>query len=124
MIDFRRKESASAVVINGVTVERVDSYKYLGVVIDDKLQWKDNTAIVFKNNLEPTLDKRNLKKLRSIEANTSHALHSIWLEHRSAIADRFIFPKTERFRGPFLPYAMRLLTRTFRFLYPLMMCCF
>lgn len=45
MIDFRRKESASAVVINGVTVERVDSYKYLGVVIDDKLQWKENTFI-------------------------------------------------------------------------------
>ena len=34
MIDFRRKESAFAVVINAVTVARVGSYKYLGLVID------------------------------------------------------------------------------------------
>ena len=34
--------------IKGEAVERVDTYKYLGVVFDSKLNWKENINSVLK----------------------------------------------------------------------------
>ena len=49
VIDFgRKKVEVSPVVINGREVEIVQSYKYLGVHLDSKLDWKKNTDSVFK----------------------------------------------------------------------------
>ena len=41
------------VYIKGEAVERVDTYKYLGVVFDSKLNWKENINSVLKkvNNI-------------------------------------------------------------------------
>ena len=40
VIDFRRKVPVySDVVIKGETVEKVETYRYLGIVIDNKLSW-------------------------------------------------------------------------------------
>ena len=40
MIDFRRRKRAiEQVEIKGATVERANTYKYLGVVFNDKLTW-------------------------------------------------------------------------------------
>ena len=40
VIDFRTSSSKpSPIVLKGSNVERVFSYKYLGIVIDDKLSW-------------------------------------------------------------------------------------
>ncbi len=49
IIDFRRnKEAILLVTINGQNIEIVQSYKYLGVHLDSKLNWKRNSEVVFK----------------------------------------------------------------------------
>ena len=40
VIDFRRKVPVyNDVVAKGETVEKVETYRYLGIVIDNKLSW-------------------------------------------------------------------------------------
>ena len=41
------------VYIKGEAVERVGTYKYLGVVFDSKLNWKENINSVLKKRSEP-----------------------------------------------------------------------
>ena len=49
IIDFRKvKRVHDEIVIKGEVVERVSSYKYLGVVIDEKLSWRENTDHIVK----------------------------------------------------------------------------
>ena len=50
IIDFRKgnKFSFDDIVIKGQKVDRVNSYKYLGVVLDDQLNWKENTDHIHK----------------------------------------------------------------------------
>ena len=49
MVDFRKKAvPPTPVIINGQAVEIVHSYKYLGVIIDDKLNWKKNSDALYK----------------------------------------------------------------------------
>ena len=65
IIDFRRKKAVfDDILIKGQPVERVKSYKYLGIVLDDKLTWNDN--------LDHIVNKTHsrlycLRKLRSFE---------------------------------------------------------
>ncbi|KAI4873031.1 hypothetical protein NFI96_008738 [Prochilodus magdalenae] len=48
-IDFRRsRPSQQPISINGVDVEVVRSYRYLGVHLDERLDWSVNTDIVYK----------------------------------------------------------------------------
>lgn len=47
IIDFRRnKKAILPVKINGQKI--VQSYKYLGVHLDSRLNWKKNSEVVFK----------------------------------------------------------------------------
>ena len=39
VIDFRRNRNPPSLTVNCETVERVTTYKYLGVIIDDTLNW-------------------------------------------------------------------------------------
>ena len=49
VIDFRKKKSVySSVEIKGEIVERVQTYKYLGIVFDDKLSWKQHVDATVK----------------------------------------------------------------------------
>ena len=49
VVDFRRNQGQSApVVIKGNAIERVETFKYLGVLFDDRLSWKQNTNVVLK----------------------------------------------------------------------------
>ena len=49
VVDFRRRKSApSPISINGVTVDVVSDYKFLGVHLDNKLDWTKNTEAVYK----------------------------------------------------------------------------
>lgn len=49
VIDFRRKKDhLSPVSIHGRDVEIVDSYQYLGIYIDDKLDWTKNTEAIYR----------------------------------------------------------------------------
>ena len=46
VVDFRRRKSApTPISITGVTVDVVQDYKYLGVFLDNKLDWAKNTRL-------------------------------------------------------------------------------
>ena len=48
-MDFRRRKSApTPISINGVTVDVFEDYRYLGVYLDNKLDWAKNTETVYK----------------------------------------------------------------------------
>ena len=68
IIDFRKnKNNADNVVINNTCVERVSTYKYLGVVFDDKLKWGDHIDSLMKklNSRMYCLRKMNDFNVRS-----------------------------------------------------------
>ena len=68
VIDFRRKVPVySDVVIKGETVEKVETYRYLGIVIDNKLSWKYNLTYIIKKTHSHLYC---LTKLRSFNVST------------------------------------------------------
>ena len=49
VIDFRKQTKVpDLIVIKENDVERVETFKYLGVVLDNKLKWKQNTDSIVK----------------------------------------------------------------------------
>ena len=49
VIDFRtKKHTPDSVVLKGSDVERVSVYKYLGIVMDDKLSWHPHVDFLVK----------------------------------------------------------------------------
>ncbi len=65
IFDFRKKkEEAVPVTINNQTIEIVESYKYLGVHLDNKLNWKENTGVLLKKAQSRLFF---LRKLRSFD---------------------------------------------------------
>lgn len=50
VVDFRRRKQTSlpSVNIQGKDIMRVDSYKYLGVYLNKKMDWTDNTKAIYK----------------------------------------------------------------------------
>ena len=67
-IDFRKNQRCpKPVYIKGEATERVDTYKYLGVVFDSKLNWKENINSVLKK-----VNSRMycMRKLRSFGVNS------------------------------------------------------
>ena len=67
-IDFRKNQRCpKPVYIKGEAVERVDTYKYLGVVFDSKLNWKENiNSVLTKENSRIYC----MRKLRSFGVNS------------------------------------------------------
>ena len=56
VIDFRKKKNVpiKPVQMKGVDIEIVDAYKYLGVIIDNKLTWAQHIDKVYKKSTEQT----------------------------------------------------------------------
>ena len=51
VIDFSRKNTVlDQIIINGEPVERVQSYKYLGIILDEKLSWNQNLDYIVKKS--------------------------------------------------------------------------
>ena len=50
VVDFRRsrKRPLTPITIRGKDVEVVNSYKFLGVHLNNKLDWSDNTDALFR----------------------------------------------------------------------------
>ncbi|KAI3360343.1 hypothetical protein L3Q82_014660 [Scortum barcoo] len=63
VIDFRRKKMPSQPLrIRGEVVDEVEDYKYLGVVIDNRLDWKSNhTEAVYKKGMSRLYFLRRLR---------------------------------------------------------------
>jgi len=63
VVDFRRKATApTPLSVLGVDVDMVEEYKYLGVSIDSRLNWKANINAVYKKGMSRLFF---LRKLRS-----------------------------------------------------------
>ncbi len=70
VVDFRRVHSLHApLTINGATVERVSSTKFLGVHITEDLSWTNNTAALAKKAQQHLYF---LRKLREPEPQPDH----------------------------------------------------
>ena len=68
VIDFRKKGvNVPDLYIDGVKVERVSEYKYLGTVIDDKLNFSANTKVLQKKCQSRIY---LLQKLRNLDVST------------------------------------------------------
>ena len=49
IVDFRiNKEPLEQLTIKNEPVEIINTYKYLGVTVDDKLNWQAHSSISFK----------------------------------------------------------------------------
>ena len=63
IVDFRKgRETHSPITINGTVVERVDSFKYLGVNIHQDLTWTSHTTTVVTKAQQRLHGLRRLKK--------------------------------------------------------------
>ena len=46
-ISLKKKENdPDAIIIKEKEVERVETFKHLGIVLDNKLRWKNNTDVI------------------------------------------------------------------------------
>lgn len=65
IVDFRRSRSHAhtPIYINGAVVERVSSFKFLGVHISDDLTWSHNTSTLVKKAQQRLYFLRSLKKV-------------------------------------------------------------
>ena len=68
IIDFRhRSQCQYPVFIDGINVEITDTYKYLGVIIDNRLKWEDNTTSIYTKGQQRLYF---LRKLRTFHMDT------------------------------------------------------
>ena len=80
IIDFRKTPSiASDLFINGMKVERVSEYKYLGTVIDDKLTFTANVNAVNKKCQSRIYCLQKLKSL-NINANVLQGFYRCFVQ--------------------------------------------
>ena len=64
LIDFRKdRKVIPAIKINYCVLERVSSYKLLGLWVDDDLKWKTNTEYIVKRQLSGCTSQKCLKGL-------------------------------------------------------------
>ena len=69
LTDFRKAPTViSRIFIDGVKVERVTEYKYLGTVIDKKLNFNENADFIHKRCQQRIFC---LRKLRSLNVNAA-----------------------------------------------------
>ena len=80
LIDFRKKSSAPVLpsIIKGQQVEVVKQYKYLGTIIDDKLQFEENTDIIRGKALQRM---HFLRKLRLFNMDVSFMKMFLYMLH-------------------------------------------
>ncbi|KAI4875625.1 hypothetical protein NFI96_009276 [Prochilodus magdalenae] len=85
VVDFRKNRSPQApVTIDGEEVEVVCTYKYLGVHLDNKLDWSSDTSAVFKRGQSRLYF---LRKLRSFGVCTKH----LWTFYQSVVASAIFY---------------------------------
>jgi hypothetical protein len=60
--DRKRRAEHAPIHINGAVVERVESFKFLGVHITNKLLWSKHTKKVVKRALQHLFPLRRLKR--------------------------------------------------------------
>ena len=62
VVDFRRsKKPPTPITIQGVEIETMDTYKFLGVHINNKLDWTDNTEALYRKSQSSIFFLRRLR---------------------------------------------------------------
>ena len=62
IVDYRKSRAEQALIsIDGAVVERVESFKFLGVHITNKLSWSKHTKTVMKRAQQNLIPHRRLK---------------------------------------------------------------
>lgn len=78
IVDYRKKKTEhTPILIDGAVVEQVESFKFLGVHITNKLTWSKHTKTVVKKACQNLFPLRN-----NVMENINLAVFSI---HRQAI---------------------------------------
>jgi hypothetical protein len=62
IVDFRKTDGAPPTHIDGTAVEKVKSFKFLGLHIIDKLKWSNHTDSVVNKAQQRLFNLRRLKK--------------------------------------------------------------
>ena len=63
IVDYRtRRTELAPILINGAVVEQVESFKFLGVHITNKLTWSKHTKTVVKRAGQSLFPLRRLKR--------------------------------------------------------------
>ncbi len=82
VVDFRRVHTQHApLTINGATVERASSTKFLGVHITEDLSWTNNTAATGQESTA-SVSTSFLRKLRESQSPDPHHVHLLQSHHR------------------------------------------
>jgi len=86
VVDFRqsRKRPLTPITIRGEDVEVVNSYKFLGVHLNNKLDWSDNTDALFRKGQSKLFF---LRRLRSFNVCTK----LLQMFHQSVVASVLFF---------------------------------
>ncbi|KAM4544613.1 delta-sarcoglycan isoform 2-T2 [Odontesthes bonariensis] len=79
VIDFRRKKKTPSqpLKIKGEVVEEVEDYKYLGVVIGNRLDWASNTDAVCKKGMSRLYFLRKLRSFNVCSRMLETFYHSV-----------------------------------------------
>ena len=63
IVDYRKRSTEHVLIlINGAVEEQVESFKFLGVHINNKLEWSKHTKTVMKRAQQSLFPLRNLKR--------------------------------------------------------------
>ena len=76
LLTWKNQRCPKPVYIKGVAVELVEAYKYLGVVWDSKLNWKENINSVLRKTVGHQVA---LSLLRSFGVNSIFFFLSAWV---------------------------------------------
>ena len=64
IVDYRKRRTEHApILIGGAVVEQVESFKFLGVHITNKLEWSKHTKTVVKRARQSLFPLRKLKRI-------------------------------------------------------------
>ena len=67
VIDFRRQENNTEVIMTKEKEEvRMETFKYLGVILDNKLTWKNNTDVIVSKTKSGMYCLRKLRSFNII----------------------------------------------------------
>ena len=87
IVDYRKRRTEHApILIDGAVVEQVESFKFLGVHITNKLSWSKHTKRVLNRARQCLFPLRRLRRFvtgpQILKKLYSCTIESIWLHHR------------------------------------------
>ena len=64
IVDYRKRRTEHApILIDGAVVEQIESFKFLGVHINNKLEWSKHTKTLVKRARQSLIPPRETKKI-------------------------------------------------------------